>query len=121
MPVVTLDECDRGIIESALMAPAAQYAGFEKYPDLPSKAAALTYSLAKSQACIDGNKRIAFILLNEFLAINGAALETTDDDAAAIVLRVAESNPADRDMIVMELTTRLERLIVQMNNEEETP
>jgi death on curing protein len=77
------------------------------YPDLDAKAAVLTYSLAKSQACIDGNKRLALILLNEFLAVNGAELEMTDDEAADLILFAAESDPALRDQVILELTTRL--------------
>jgi prophage maintenance system killer protein len=53
---VPLEECERGTIELALATPRAGYGPFRVYPDIASKAAVLTYTLAKSQACIDGNK-----------------------------------------------------------------
>jgi len=108
VPPVYLEQCNRGIIESALASPAAGFGTFEKYPDLSAKAAVLTYSLAKSQACIDGNKRLALILLNEFLAINGVDLDMTNDEAADLILFAADSDPAYRDQTILELTTRLE-------------
>jgi death on curing protein len=108
VPPVHLEQCNRGIIESALASPAAGFGAFEKYPDLPAKAAALTHSLAKSQACLTGNKRLALILLNEFLAINGVDLEMTDDEAGDLILYAADSDPAFRDQVIVELATRLE-------------
>ena len=108
VPPVHLDQCVRVVIESALASPAAGFGGFERYPDLPAKAAVLTYSLAKSQACVDGNKRLALILLNEFLAINGVDLDMTNDEAADLILFAAAADPAYRDQVILELTTRLE-------------
>jgi len=64
--------CERGTIELALASPRAGFADKELYPDLRSKAAVLLYTLAKSQACPDGNKRIALVLVEAFLRLNGA-------------------------------------------------
>jgi death-on-curing protein len=109
-PPAPLEQCDRAIIESALHAPAAQFSGVgEAYPSLESKAAVLVYSLAKSQACIDGNKRVALILLVEFLSLNGAELRVDNDSVADMILSAAESSASDRDRVIMELTTWFER------------
>jgi death-on-curing protein len=123
VPPVHLAQCDRATIEAALGSPRAGFGGVEVYPDLPTKAAVLTYTLAKSQACIDGNKRIALILLNEFLSINGAALEMTDDAAVDMILEAAESDRADRDAKIAEMTQTLERSLVPLAEatDDETP
>jgi death-on-curing protein len=103
-PPVPLEECDEATIASALSAPATAFDGVEKYVGLAAKAAALTYALAKSQACIDGNKRVAFLLLSEFLSLNGSDLRVETDEAVDMILNIATSNPADRDMTVLELS-----------------
>jgi prophage maintenance system killer protein len=64
----------------------------------------LLYSLAKSQACIDGNKRIALILMYAFLDLNDARLDATSNDVADRILDVAESDPADRENRIRSLT-----------------
>ena len=99
---------------------ATPYAGFgnqEVYPDLPSKAAILTYSLAKSQACLEGNKRVATILLYAFLDLNEARLRTTMDELADNILAAAESPARDRTAIVGNLTTWLSSVIVAEGEE----
>jgi death-on-curing protein len=114
VPPYRLDECERNAIESALLAPQTAYEGVEKYPGLPSKAAALLYALAKSQACPDGNKRVALILVMEFLAINGATLEADPGVLADIIVAVAESDPATRDGVVERLTDDMNQLVVPL-------
>lgn len=112
-PPVGLEDCERGTIESALHAPMATFEGFEAYPDLPSKTAVLVYGLAKSQACIDGNKRIALILMLEFLSLNGAELSLEGRDSiGGRILAAAASDPGHRDAAVLDLTTWFEEHIV---------
>lgn len=119
VPPLTLDQCQRHIIESALYAPQTAHSGVEKYPDLPAKAAALLYALAKSQACADGNKRVALILVLEFLAINESTLDVDPDTLADIILAVAESDSAQREAVVIDLTEALRPLIVPLTLEDE--
>ena len=96
-----LEDCDRQILESALAAPGAGWGGTEKYPDLPSKAGVLLYALAKSQACKrDGNKRIALLLTEAFVEINGAALAVTRGQLARLIIETAESDPGERERVV---------------------
>lgn len=119
VPPYRLDQCRRNIIESALFAPQTAFGGVEKYPDLPAKAAALLYALAKSQACPEGNKRVALILVMEFLALNGATLNVDPDELAEIILRVAAGDPAVREQIVLDLTEEMRPLIVPLTPEDE--
>ncbi len=118
LPPLRLDQCDHRLLASALYAPQTSFAGIEKYPDLSSKAAALLYALAKSQACADGNKRLALILLLEFLALNGATLNTTNDDLADMIVETAETQAAARDHVVEQLTDRLGQIIVPLTMED---
>lgn len=101
-------------IEIALASPAAGFGDFERYPSLPAKAAVLLYTLAKSQACIDGNKRLALILTKVFIAINNGTFRGVDDeDLAARVLDAATSAPGARERVVDELAGWLETVIVE--------
>jgi death-on-curing protein len=117
VPPYRLDQCNRNIIESALFAPQTAFGGIDKYPDLLSKAAALLYALAKSQACPEGNKRIALILVVEFLSLNGMTLEVDPDELADIILDVAAADPATRDEVVATLTTKMNELVVPLSPE----
>jgi death-on-curing protein len=103
----------------ALASPRASWEGREVYPNLAAKAAVLLYSLAKSQACPEGNKRVALILLNEFLAINGADLNAEQIELRDMILRVAESDRQARDQVIEELEEWLSTVIVPVA--EETP
>jgi prophage maintenance system killer protein len=103
VPPQRLHDCHRGIIDSALASPQPSFEGVSPYPDLPSKAAVLTYSLAKSQACPDGNKRLTAILVFEFMAMNQADFRPEQGEFADVILRVAASDAAQRDDRLEEL------------------
>lgn len=62
-----------GLAESALHAPAAGFEGVELYPDVIDKAAVLCCRLARNHPLPDGNKRVAYLAMLEFLARNGIA------------------------------------------------
>ena len=63
--------CDVGAAESALQAPAAGYGSFEAYPTMAEKAAVLAFRLCRNHPLLDGNKRVAYLSLREFVARNG--------------------------------------------------
>ena len=60
-----------GLLESAFHAPQAAFEGVEAYPDLAVKAAVLCAHIAKNHGLPDGNKRVAFLAMVEFLERNG--------------------------------------------------
>ena len=60
-----------GLAESALHAPAASFGDVEFYPDEMDKAAVLCARLARNHPLPDGNKRVAYLALVEFLSRNG--------------------------------------------------
>jgi death-on-curing protein len=60
-----------GLLESAVAAPQASFAGVEFYPSLAVKAAVLCAHIAKNHGLRDGNKRVALLATVEFLERNG--------------------------------------------------
>jgi len=86
--------------------------GVDLHPDLAAKAAALLYALARSQACTDGNKRIALILVSVFVRMNGYRFATTNDAIADTILRVAASEVAKKDLDQQELQAWLREVLV---------
>lgn len=80
---------DLGALESAVAQPRMTFGGEDLYPDLPSKAAALAFSIIQNHPFIDGNKRTGHAALETFLMLNGYELESGVDDAEAIILGVA--------------------------------
>ena len=57
---------DMGALESALFRPQSGY-----YADIVEEACALLESLAINHPFVDGNKRVAFAVMDAFLRING--------------------------------------------------
>lgn len=86
---------DGGLLESALARPKASVFGSDAYPSLELKAAALTHSLAKNHALIDGNKRLALMALIAFLGLNGRRLDFTNDQAHDFILDIASGELDD--------------------------
>lgn len=84
---------DRGLLESALARPQASAFGEDAYPDLLTKAAALLESLARNQALIDGNKRLAWVAMRLFLVLNGADVRVPSAETGDRFVRaVAQGN-----------------------------
>jgi prophage maintenance system killer protein len=102
-------EKDKGL-ESALGAIMQTFDGKELYPSLEEKGAHLLYFLVKNHAFVDGNKRIAAALFLWFLERNNALRDDSGQrvisDAAlvAMTLMIAESRPAEKDVLVRIMT-----------------
>ena len=87
-----------GRAESALNAPAAGFGGVEFYPDVIDKAAVLCVRLARNHPLPDGNKRVAYLALVEFLARNGIEwVPPSVDETVAMIERVAAGGFAERE------------------------
>ena len=86
MKVANLDLAD-----SALHAPAAGFGDTELYSDFVQKAAVLFVRLAKNHPLPDGNKRVAWVALRLFVAINGWSWSDRPsiDEAEHVVLAIA--------------------------------
>ncbi len=90
--------------------------GKELYPSIEEKAANLLYFIVKNHSFVDGNKRVAASLFLWFLEKNGilyrkdGSKRLADNALVALTLMIAESSPAERDVIVM--------LVVNLINKE---
>lgn len=88
-----------GLADSALHAPAAGFAGVEMYPDVFDKAAVLCARLARNHPLPDGNKRVAYLALVEFLARNGVGWTPPSvEETVATVEAVAAGTTREREL-----------------------
>lgn len=71
---------DLGALESALYRPQTGY-----YEDVIQEAAALWESLSQNHPFIDGNKRVAFAVMDTFLRINGLELTASPKAIEAFI------------------------------------
>ena len=78
---------DPGLFESALARP-LNLAAYGT-PDIADLAAAYGVGLAKNHPFVDGNKRVAFLAVGLFLAMNGRRLTASQAEATAAMLAVA--------------------------------
>jgi death on curing protein len=78
---------DAGGLESALNAAENRY-NYETQ-DLAKLAATYAYHLSQAHAFIDGNKRIAAVVAELFLKLNGSRLTATNDDIVELYLGIA--------------------------------
>lgn len=82
------------------------FGGQDLYPSIEEKAAHLLYFVIKNHSFSDGNKRIAAFLFVWFLEKNGilykegGSRRIADNALVALTLMIAESKPAEKDMMV---------------------
>ncbi len=102
-------EKDKGLA-SALGAIMQTFGGRDVYPSLEEKAAHLLYFLVKNHAFVDGNKRIAaalflwFLERNEALTAADGQPRISNGALVAVTLLIAESRPAEKDILVRIVT-----------------
>jgi death-on-curing protein len=86
---------DLGALESALHRPQTGY-----YESIIHEAAALFESLVQNHPFIDGNKRVAFAVMDVFLRINGYLLVADDDSIHEFMMNLFEQRSFDMEHIV---------------------
>ena len=62
------------------------------YNGLIEEAAALMESLSQNHPFIDGNKRVAFVMTDAFLRMNGSYIDCSRDAAYAFFMELYDSN-----------------------------
>ena len=82
---------DEGLLDSALARPKNTF-HYDSQTDIAVLAAAYAYGLARNHPFVDGNKRMAFMAMGVFLAINGWDLKA--DAALAIQAMTALADGA---------------------------
>jgi death-on-curing protein len=89
---------DLGLAESALAAPAAGFGDEEFYVGVATKAAILCSRVVRNHALVDGNKRVGFVLMLDFIARNGAVWTEPaggQDEIAETIRQLAASELAE--------------------------
>jgi death-on-curing protein len=91
---------DLGALESALHRPQTGY-----YDTLVHEAAALFESLVQNHPCVDGNKRVAFAVVDVFLKINGHGLAADSQSIFNTMMDLFARKSFDMDHLVPWLET----------------
>ncbi len=80
---------DRALLASALAQPKMTVGRKFLHKSLFDKAAAYGYHLCKNHPFVDGNKRVALVVMDIFLQRNGWQLVTNEQDAYATVMALS--------------------------------
>ena len=95
-----------GSFKSALGAVYQSFGGKDLYPSAQEKAANLLYLVTKNHGFSDGNKRIAaglflyFLQRNRLLRRKDGSKRIADSTLVALTVMIAESRPAEKEMMV---------------------
>lgn len=87
---------DHGLFESAMARP--QQLAHYGSPDAAALAAAYAYGLARNHPFVDGNKRIAAVVSETFLMLNGHILTATDAELVVAVLDLAAGALSEEEL-----------------------
>lgn len=90
---------DENALESALARAEQRHAyGAEAMSDLPTLAAAYGYGLARNHPFNDGNKRVAFVVMATFLALNGLDLDAPETEVVTVMLDLAAGSLSEAEL-----------------------
>ena len=87
---------DEGMLRSALERPVNKWQ--YEHASLPELAAAYAFGLAKNNAFIDGNKRIAFMAMMTFLAKNAVSFSPDPAQSTTIILSLAAGEVSEESL-----------------------
>jgi death-on-curing protein len=88
---------DENALESAL-ARRQNLQPYEPKADLSRLAAAYAFGLIRDHPFNDGNKRVGFLAIGLFLALNGYGFEVSQIEAVEAINRLAAGNLAEADL-----------------------
>ncbi len=80
---------DRGLLESAVMMPSAQFDGEFLHDSVAAMGAAYLFHLCKNHPFVDGNKRTALATAEMFVLLNGWELRATNQQLEELTIGVA--------------------------------
>lgn len=85
---------DLGLLEASLARASMSSYGHELYPSIHLKMAATLDSVNRNHPLVDGNKRLAWIVVAATYRVNGSPhLAGTVDEHEALVMKVASDHP----------------------------
>lgn len=87
---------NRGMLESVLMRPVNEWHYGET--DMAALAAAYAFGLARNHPFVDGNKRIAFLVMIVFLRINEIKFAPLPGEATEIILALAAGEVSEASL-----------------------
>jgi death-on-curing protein len=87
---------DEGLLRSAIERPLNKWHYVRT--ELPELAAAYAFGLAKNQAFVDGNKRIAFMSMMTFLRKNGVRFAPDPAHATRIIISLAAGEVSEESL-----------------------
>lgn len=90
---------DRGLLESAVAMPKAQFGGQFLHDGLPAMTAAYLFHLCKNHPFVDGNKRVSVATAETFVLVNDHELDATDKELEVLTLGIADSSLTKEDAI----------------------
>ncbi len=105
----TLGIRDEGLLESALEQPKAMFDEAYLHDSLAKMTAAYGFHLCKNHPFIDGNKRIALVIMDTFLQKNGNEILAAEKDVYEVMMKLASG-----DITKAELTGWLEMNISKL-------
>ncbi len=88
---------DPGLLSSALARPKNRRA-YGKSPSIFDLAAVYGVAMVRNHPFIDGNKRVALMVVYAFLEMNGHRLEAPEAEAAGIMLALAAGKVDERGL-----------------------
>jgi death-on-curing protein len=88
---------DAGLLSSALARPRNRRA-YGTSPSLFDLAAMYGVAIVKNHPFVDGNKRVALMVMYVFLEINGYRLDAPEVDAVDLMLRLAAGELDERKL-----------------------
>ena len=102
LPAERLAEMPRvvDLAESALSVPSSGFGGQEAYPDFVQKAGLLAARIARNHPLPDGNKRVAWLAMVEFVERNWRALTQPDvDEAVETMFHLAAGDLSEAEFV----------------------
>lgn len=98
-----------GLLESALAQPRMTAGGKEIHKTVFEKAAAYGFHVCNNHPFIDGNKRVAFVLMDVFLQKNGWDIIASEEEAYSMMMSLASGKLTKAQLIawLKEHTARL--------------
>jgi death on curing protein len=83
---------DPGALDAALARPFAAFGGYEAFPSLPEKAAALLHGLVTAHAFVDRNERVGLAATLVWLSVNGYGIMLDAEQRYQVSMRIADGS-----------------------------